>query len=188
MALGVTFDEVLAAAQANEAWGFTTLYNSLAPAVTAYVRTQGVRDADDVVNEVFLAAFTRIGGFRGNDAQFRSWFFTIAHHRIVDARRAAARAPHLEDLGSVQTAQGPGPSRASAEDAAVSSVELERLRTVLDRLAPDQRDVVTLRVLADLSVEQVAQLLGKSPGAVRQLQHRAVNALRRALADMAVTR
>ena len=140
------------------------------------------------MNEVFLAAFSRIGTFRGSEVQFRSWVFTIAHHRIVDARRVAARTPRMDDLESAG-AGGLGPVAAgSVEETAVSSLELSRLGGVLEQLSPDQRDVVMLRVIADLSVEQVAQLLGKQPGAIRALQHRAVNALRKSLADRPVTR
>lgn len=181
------FEDVLLAAQDSAGWAFTEIYESLAPAVAGYVRAQGVREADDIVNEVFLAAFTRIGSFRGNETQFRSWVFTIAHHRIVDARRAARRRPALESLDTA-VSSGRVVAAASVEDEALSSVTLGRLQRVLDRLTPEQREVVVLRVIADLSVEAVARILGKRPGAVRAVQHRAVNALRDALAMEAVTR
>ena len=187
MGLEGAFDAVLAAAQANAGWAFSRLHESLAPAVTAYVRAQGVRDADDVVNEVFLAAFTRIGSFAGGETQFRSWVFTIAHHKVVDQRRAAARRPHVEPLDVGFATDGRLPAGRSAEEDALTSAGLRQLRPVLDRLSPEQRDVLVLRVVADLSVEEVAQLVGKQPGAVRALQFRAVNTLRRLLAEEAVT-
>lgn len=184
--IGCGFPDVLAAAKANAAWAFVALYESLAAGVSAYVRMQGFRDCDDIANEVFLAAFTRLGSFSGDEGNFRSWVFTIAHHRIVDARRADARAPQWGDIDAAsETALGP-PAR-SLEDEVISALELGRLRAALDRLTPDQRDVLELRVIADLSVEQVAHLLGKQPGAVRALQHRALAALRRLLATEAVT-
>jgi RNA polymerase sigma factor (sigma-70 family) len=185
MGLEGAFEGVLHAAQANAGWAFTRLYESLAPAVTAYVRTQGVDDADDVVSEVFLAAFSRLGSFVGHEAQFRSWVFTIAHHRIVDSRRISARRPRLESLDGVR--HGLADVR-SVEDDALSWVGLDHLRPVLERLTTDQREVLVLRVVADLSVEDVAEMMGRQPGAVRALQHRAVNALRRALVSEAVTR
>lgn len=181
------FDEVLLAAQGDAGWAFTQIYNALAPAVAGYVRAQAVRDADDIVNEVFLAAFTRIGSFRGNEAQFRSWVFTIAHHRIVDARRAARRRPWIDSFDAADASAGV-PAPGSVEDEALASVGLGRLQPVLDRLTPEQREVVVLRVVADLSVEGVARIVGKRPGAVRAVQHRAINALRDALATEAVTR
>lgn len=179
------FEEVLIAAQANAGWAFTRLYQSLAGPVSAYVRAQGVRDGDDLVNEVFLAVFTRIAGFSGSEAQFRSWVFTIAHHKIVDWRRAAARGPKVEALdGAVPTLR----HVSSAEDDALAGIGLQQLRPILDRLSPEQRDVLVMRVVADLPVEEVAQLLGKRPGAVRALQFRALNAARRLLAEVPVTR
>lgn len=186
MGLEGAFGGVLGAAQANAGWAFTRLYESLAPAVTGYVRTQGVRDADDIVNEVFLAAFVRLGSFRGNETQFRSWVFTIAHHRIVDFRRAAACRPRLEPLDGAVGHQLANVG--SVEDDALASVGLSHLGPVLGQLSADQREVITLRVIADLSVEDVAQMMGKHAGAIRALQHRAVNALRRALVSEAVTR
>ena len=183
------FQDVLAAAQANAGWAFTWLYESLASAVTGYARAQGVREADDLVNEVFLAVFTGIGSFVGTEAQFRSWVFTIAHHRVVDHRRAAARKPPVQSLeGARPSGAGELADGRSAEDEALAAVGLDELRPILDRLSPEQRDVLVLRVVADLPVEEVAQLLGKQPGAVRALQFRAVNALRRVLAEKAVTR
>ena len=189
MRLEGAFEAVLAAAQANAGWAFTRLYESLAPAVTAYVRAQGFRDADDIVNEVFLAAFTGLGRFTGSEAQFRSWVFTIAHHKIVDQRRAVGRRPQVEPLDDgFAISVRRQPAERSAEEEALASAGLRQLRPVLDQLSAEQREVLVLRVVADLSVEEVAQLLGKRPGAVRALQFRAVNVLRRVLAGEAVTR
>lgn len=186
MALGGAFDDVLTAAQANAGWAFTRLYESLVGAVSAYVRAQGIHQADDITSEVFLGVFAKLGSFQGTEEKFRSWVFTIAHHRIVDERRARARRPPIDDLagpaGSLEA-----PHARSAEDEALHALGAERARRLLQRLSPDQRDVITLRVIADLPVEEVARALGKQPGAVRALQHRALAALRRELADDAVT-
>ncbi len=188
MATGGHFDEVLVAAQANAGWAFERLYASLAPAVSAYVRMQCGRDAEDITSEVFLSAFTRIGAFGGDEASFRRWVFTIAHHRVVDARRAQARRPSLahEPASAFEAVEGSRTAR-SAEDVAIEGMGADRVRTLLAGLSPEQRDVIALRVIADLPVEQVAQLLGKRPGAIRALQHRAIAALRRELASAPVT-
>ena len=180
MGLGPGFDEVLGAAQQNAGWAFDRVYRSLAPAVAAYLRAQGVDDPDDVTSEVFLAVFSRIGSFRGDEAQFRSFVFTIAHHRIVDHRRRAARRPPPQSLEEHE--DWATQARPSAEEEGLSALGFERLRAVLDRLAPDQRDVVVMRVIADLSVEDVAAALGKKAGAVKALQRRGLAALRRHLA------
>ena len=183
------FEAIVAAARANAGWAFTKLYESLASAVTGYVRAQGIPDADDTVNEVFLAAFSGIGTFTGTEAQFRSWIFTIAHPKVVDHRRCAARRPRPQPLDDGLGAHEKHAGHArSAEEEALASLGLRQLRGVLDQLSPEQRDVLVLRVVADLPVDEVARLMGKQPGAVRALQFRALNTLRRVLAGEAVTR
>ena len=186
MTLGPAFDQVLSAAQANAGWAFTRLYESLAPRVAGYLRASGVADAEDLTSEVFLAVFRGIGTFSGGEAQFRSWVFTIAHHRIVDHRRARARRPWVGPLDEGGDAEPTQPGAESAEAGALATLGTERVQRLLDGLAPDQRDVLALRVVADLTVEQIAEALGKSTGAVKALQRRALVALRRRLAEEAV--
>src|SRR5919202_1040425 len=81
---GQAFDEVLAAAQQGAGWACTRLYEALAPAVFGFLRSQGARDPADLTSEVFLAVFSRCSSFSGTESQFRSWVFTIAHHRLID--------------------------------------------------------------------------------------------------------
>lgn len=173
---GASFEEVLAAARANHGWAFTCLYESSAGAVAGYLRVQGASEPDDLTSEVFLAAFSRIGSFKGDEKAFRRWVFTIAHARLIDDRRARARRPAPETLEESTAGLVD-----SAESEAVSRLGLERLERLLARLSPDQRTVLTLRILADLPIDQVASVLGKQPGAVKALQHRALGALRREL-------
>ncbi|MGH9009959.1 MAG: RNA polymerase sigma factor, partial [Acidimicrobiia bacterium] len=88
-----SFELILGAAQVGAAWARTRLYGMYAGAVAGYLRTQGVREPEDMTSDVFLAVFTRLGRFSGTEAQFRSWVFTIAHHKMVDERRRRARRP-----------------------------------------------------------------------------------------------
>lgn len=186
MTVGAAFEQVLSAAQTGAGWACTRLYESLAPAVAGYLRTQGVRDVDDITSDVFLAVFTRLGTFSGTEAKFRSWVFTIAHHRLIDDRRAAGRRPAPASLDAAP-GYGPRSTMPAAEDTALAGLGNERVERLLATLSPDQRDVLSLRVLADLSLEQVADALGKQPGAVKALQHRALASLRRTLASEAVS-
>lgn len=180
------FDLVLDAARLGAGWARTRLYEALAGPVTAYLRAQGVREPEDVTSDVFLAVFRRLPDFSGTEPHFRSWVFTIAHHKLVDERRRAARRPGLEPFEPADDAGG-GVAEA-AEDRAFANLGTERTRALLGTLTPDQRDVVTLRVLGDLSVEQVAALVGKPPGAVKALQRRGLDALRRQLDREGVSR
>jgi len=183
MSLGEQFETILPAAQRGAGWALEALYRALAPAVVGYLRLQGAEDPEDLANEVFLGAFRGLASFTGGEEALRSWVFSIAHRRIIDERRRRARrvpVVSLDDVGAgaVYLSTGPG-----VEDQVLGALEEERLRRVCDRLAPDQRDVVLLRLLGDLSIEQTAAALGKRAGAVKALQHRGLESLRRILAE-----
>ena len=173
----VPFEHVLGAAQENAGWALTRLYESLAPAVVGYMRSQGIREAEDLTSDVFVVVLSRTSSFSGTEEQFRKWVFTIAHHRMVDERRKNGRAPHVEPIDGVDLAgrvAGGG-----ADDEALSRLGTERVGRLLAALTPDQRDVLVLRVIAGMSVDDVACTLDKRPEAVKALQRRALAALRR---------
>lgn len=172
--MGEAFEPVLAAARAGEAWAFRRLFGWLGRPVAGYLRGAGVEDPDDLANEVFLRVFGAVDRFEGGEDRFRSWVFSIAHNLVIDERRRRARRPVTAPLESAAE-----PSVAGAEEAVLVALGDERVRGLLAGLAPDQRDVVLLRIVADLSIEDTAQALGKTPGAVKALQHRAMATLRR---------
>lgn len=180
----VDFQLVLAAAQENAEWALTRLYVTLAPAVVGYMRSQGIREAEDFTSDVFVAVLSRTRTFSGTEAQFRNWVFTIAHHRIVDERRRNGRGPEVISLDRAEIADGQAHADACAEDEAIRRLGNERVAGLLAGLTPDQRDVLVLRVIGGMSVEEVATALEKGPEAVKGLQRRALAALRRPLRKM----
>lgn len=169
------FAEVLAAAQAGERWACTQLWVEHAPAVAAFVTARGSREPDDLTSEVFLAVFDRLADFRGDAAAFRSFVFSIAYRRLVDELRARSRRGDAAEW----TAETDPRRASSAEDEASARLGDRAALALLDDLPPDQRDVMVLRVVADLTVEQVAGIVGKRPGAVKALQRRALERLRK---------
>ena len=172
--LGEAFDAVLGAARTGESWAYQRIFDWLARPVAAYLRGAGVEDPDGIANEVFLRVFGSIDRFEGTEGRFRSWAFAIAHNLVIDDRRRRSRRPLQAPLeGDV------GPAALGAEDVTLLALGDERVRDLLAELAPDQRDVVLLRIVADLSIEDTALALGKKPGAVKSLQHRALASLRR---------
>ena len=173
---GPAFSPVLEAAQVGAGWAFTQLFQAYGPAVAGYLRVQRAPDPDGLANEVFLRVFRGISRFEGSEEKFRSWVFTIAHHVLVDEFRRASRRPQEQDGGDEIVLSERG---GNAEDDAMERLADGEVRELLDVLAPDQRDVLLLRVLGDLTVEQVAEALGKTPGAVKQLQRRGLESLRR---------
>jgi RNA polymerase sigma-70 factor (ECF subfamily) len=168
----------------GEAWA--ELYRLLAPAVAGYLRLRGARDVGDLTSETFLGVFRGIGGFSGSWPRFRSWVFVIAHRRLQDERRCFAR--HRADVGVGVRAPHRGGIAVDrpvgdVEDDALARLGADDVRVLCDRLAPDQADVLVLRILGDLTVEQVAEVVGKTPGAVKQLQRRGLAALRQLTAS-----
>jgi RNA polymerase sigma-70 factor (ECF subfamily) len=175
-------DQWVDAARAGGGWAFGLLWEALSPGVAGYVRGRGAPDPDDVTSEVFLAAFQRIAAFQGGGAAFRSWLFTIAHHKAVDAvrRGPALRERLTDDVPDDRIV-------ASAEHDALARLGDANVRALLDVLTDDQRDVLLLRVVADLSLEETAGVLGKPVGSVKQLQRRALARLKRTLVAPPVT-
>jgi RNA polymerase sigma factor (sigma-70 family) len=176
------FDAVLAAAREGAPWAFERMFTALAPAVTGYLRVQGSAEPEDLTSEVFVAILRNLHGFQGDEAGFRSWVFTIAHRRLLDERRRRGRRPLPEPLTAA--AADAGRESLSADDVAGEIDRLlgaERVRALCDRLVPDQRDVLLMRLLGDLSIEQIAGMLGKSKGAVKALQRRGLAAVGRLL-------
>jgi RNA polymerase sigma-70 factor (ECF subfamily) len=135
-----------------------------------------VVDVDSVTNEVMAQVHRNLHRFTGDAPAFRSWAFTIAHHRMVDERRAASRRPNIADA-EIQEAVFIG----NTEEDALAALGDDRLRRLLEGLSEDQREVLILRIVADLSLEDVATALGKRRGAIKSLQHRALATLRRQL-------
>lgn len=166
----------VAAAQAGSVPAFERLYRALAPSVASYLRWHGVDDVDAVTNEVLAQAHRNLHRFTGDGARFRSWVFTIAHHRMVDDRRSASRRPRMTDSEVRE-----GALVGDVEEEALTVLGDDRLRELLEVLSPEQRDVLLLRVVGDLSLERTAEAMGKATGAVKSLQHRALAALRRHL-------
>lgn len=169
------FADVLVAAQDGDPSAYAQLWRRYAPAVAAYARARGSQDPDDVTSEVFLAVFRQLPRFAGDEDSFRGFVFTVANRRLVDEYRARARhAPTV-----IWTEEGDHRRQASAEEAVLENAGAEDALRMLQTLAPDQRDVLTLRIFGDLTVEQVARVLGKKVGAVKALQRRGLEALRR---------
>ncbi len=183
MAIGLNFQTVLDAARTGADWAWTSLYQDLAPAVLGYLRMNGAADAEDITQEVFVAVVRGLNGFEGNEDNFRSFVFVIAHRRMQDAGRHATR--HPVDSTPTERLERPG---GNVEDEALENVQTQRVREAFALLVPDQRDVLLLRIVAGLSVNETAEVLGKSTGAVKQLQRRGLAALQRTTQEQAVTR
>jgi len=178
------FTILLGAAREGSEAAWAEIYRELSPALLGYLRVSGEPEPEDALGEVFLQVARDVGGFDGSWPKFRSWVFTIAHHRMIDAGRRRSRRP-VELV-----AEPPEPAVApvdEAAEAALASIGSEQVFEVLATLSEGQRAVLLLRVIGELTVEEVAKAIGKRPGAVKQLQRRGLAAAQRELAKRGVT-
>lgn len=178
VALGERFETVLAAARAGADWAWADLYHDLVGTVRGYVRSQGASDVDDLVGEIFLGVVRSLSRFDGDESAFRAWVFTIAHHQVIDDRRRRQR--RRTDPAATETLEAHLPAVA-VESEAVERLTAEEVSALLGRLTDEQRQVMTLRLIAGLTLPEIAEVIGRSENATKALQHRALAALRRQL-------
>jgi RNA polymerase sigma-70 factor (ECF subfamily) len=171
---GLPFDDVLVAAQAGAGWAFEVLYRDLSPAVTGYLRLHGAAEPDDLASETFIGVFTGLPGFSGDEDALRGWVFTIAHRRLIDDWRRRSRRPQVSDDPGDLTALLGG----DVEDDALAGLGTDSVHQLCATLPDDQRAVLLLRILGDLTIEQVATTIGRSIGATKALQRRGLRTLR----------
>lgn len=177
------FEDLLAAARAGGEWAWSRLYDKYSPRLLAYARGRGAVEPEDLVGEVFLQIVRDIASFEGAESEFRRWIFTITRHRIIDDHRRRQRRPFDPSVPADMSEFG------ATGDAEAEAVELLTEREVLDllaRLTPDQRDVLILRIHADLTIDQIAKVMGRKPGAIKALQRRGLGRLKEIL-ESAVT-
>lgn len=173
-----SFASLLGAARSGDERAWSVLYRGTAARMLGYLRMHGAADPEGLLGDTFLQLARNLRKFDGDEAGFRSWAFTIAHHRLIDERRSLRRRPNTVHP----------PTEIDVVDAGVN-VEVEALEAVdrsiveelLQILSRDQRSVVLLRILGGLSTSETAAALGKSEGAVRVLQYRALRSMKEKL-------
>lgn len=156
----------------------TDLYRALSAPVLGYLRAQGVPEPEDVLGDVFMQVARDWPMFPEPDdeAAARRWVFTVARHRSIDAHRRRRR--RLRVVADEHELPDPVDEAAAAFD---DTLPDPALVAALGALTDEQREVVALRFVADLSLDDVAALTGRTVGAVKAMQHRALENLRRAV-------
>jgi len=178
-AAGVTteLDSDLAAVRAAQVdrAAFEVIYRRYLDRVYSYAFYQlgDHHDAEDVTERVFMAALAALPGFREQGASFRAWLFGIAHNTIANVHRTRARR-RVQPLADDFDRAAPGADPATILDRAE---DRHRILRAVSALAEDRRQVILLRFVDGLSTPEISQVLDRSPGAVRVLQHRALRDL-----------
>jgi RNA polymerase sigma-70 factor (ECF subfamily) len=172
----------LADARRREPAAVTRVYSAYAPALFRFfMAAVGDRhQAEDLTGTAFVSAIESLPRFRGPVEALGGWLFQIARHDLYDHRRRQARArmepleDNLDEAAALAGAEDP-------EELAIARLEGGRVLAALGDLSPDQREVLLLRMAAGLTAPEVADILGKTTGAVKALQHRGLASLARVL-------
>jgi RNA polymerase sigma-70 factor (ECF subfamily) len=162
------------ASQADRA-AFGTLYRRYLDRVYGYAfyLLGDHHDAEDATERTFVAALAGIGAFRDEGASFRSWLFRIAHNQVANALRTRGR----RRAASLEVVEEPMSGTPDPAAAVTAADEAREVRRALATLSDDRRQVVVLRFVDGLSAREIGVVLGRSEGAVRVLQHRALREL-----------
>jgi RNA polymerase sigma-70 factor, ECF subfamily len=187
---GVDVEAMVRDARAGDADALGRLYDTYRDRVVRFAtgRLGDAEKAEDVTSETFEAVCRNLGAYRpGTD--FEAWLFTIAHRRVADHFRRRSRRREIALDEAVLTHRGgraalPGPlppAVGGPEEAVLAAERRAEVTRAFRRLRADQQEILALRVLAGLSALQVGEVLGKSEGAVRVAQHRALRSLREAM-------
>lgn len=172
---GAGFGERLRRAQAGDPRAVDELVRWLEHPLVGFLRSRDADDPEGMANVVLVRVFGRVGTFEGGPAQFRAWVFRIARNALIDEHRHRARRPVV-----VPTVHDQLPD-AVAADPTGRIGERERIEAMLGTLTDEQREVLLLRIVAGLSVDETAEAMGRRAGAVRSMQHRALTRLRTVL-------
>jgi RNA polymerase sigma-70 factor (ECF subfamily) len=169
---------LLAAAISGEQSALTEIFRAYQPRLLRYLRAQAPGMAEDLAADTWLAVARGLPRFQGDEAGFRGWLFTIARNRLTEHRRRDARRrteplPHDRLDGPIERGLGGDPAWLVLEQLGVQ----ETVEMLVAGLAPDQAEAVLLRVLGAFDVTEVARIMGRSPGSVRVLCHRALKRL-----------
>ncbi|MBI2859050.1 MAG: sigma-70 family RNA polymerase sigma factor [Chloroflexi bacterium] len=170
-------ERIVQRAQSGDEEAFSMLYEEHFDKVFRYIALR-VRDrceVEDMTQQVFVKAFEALPAFRWRGAPFAAWLLRIARNQIVDAQRKSgkqAKTP-LEDVILF--------SNQDVEKDVEQKLAVETVAKAARQLTQSQQDVLALRFASEMSIGETAKIMGKNEGAIKALQHSAVNALRRVL-------
>ena len=169
--------QLLIAARQGDSLAFGQLYESYAPRVFRYLfaHLDQRMDAEDLTEEVFLRVWRALPGYQERGAPFGGFVFRVARNALFDYYRRSRRRQEPEALDEERLPA----AQSDAADGSLATLESAELRRLLGKLGEDQQTVLALRFLAGLTPEETGQAMGKTSGAVRVLQHRALRALRK---------
>ncbi|MDP3947774.1 MAG: sigma-70 family RNA polymerase sigma factor [bacterium] len=190
-------EKIVKRAIVGESSAFGLLYDEYQPRIYRFilVKVSHREEAEDLTHQVFLKAWQNIGNFRFRGIPFSGWLYQIARNQVIDHYRTKRTHVSLDVLldGDHRLERGTASGKGAHADeissdgrldiALESTLSMEQIRKVMAQLTDDQQDVLLMRFVDDLSIRDVAKALVKSDGAVKLLQHRAIEKLKELLHD-----
>jgi len=166
--------DIIERAIKGEAEAFGLLYDKYQPQIYRfiYLKVGQREEAEDLTHQVFLKSWQSIAEYRFQGFPFSSWLYSIARHQIIDYYRTRKSEIALESVTEFKV-ENPAPKIID------NNLDIERVKRALQQLKTEQQDVIILRFIEDLSLQEVASILNKTEGAIKLLQHRAIKKLRR---------
>lgn len=166
-------DDLIRRAKQADPQALSAIYERYAPGIYRYIyyRVGDAEQARDVHADVFLRMVESIERYEDRGWPIAAWLYRIARDRTIDSLRRRGRQSTQPLDESVETPECP-------ESEAVGSLERAALRRAMDQLGEAQRQVILLRFIYDLSLQETANQMGRSVGSVKALQHRAIEQLR----------
>jgi RNA polymerase sigma-70 factor (ECF subfamily) len=170
--------ELVDRAKEGDREAFDELYRLHVDAIYRYlhIRVGDSHDAEDLTTQTFLKMLESIGRYNRRSVPFGAWLFRIAHNLAMDHFRASRRWQPEQDVP-----EPPGTEEPSAEAAAMHKIGRQSMLRLIEGLSLDQQQVLTLKFVFNFANAEVATILGKSPGAIKSLQHRALVSLQKQL-------
>jgi RNA polymerase sigma-70 factor, ECF subfamily len=172
--LGAEFELTLADAQAGDQSAFAAIFRDVQPSLLRYLQVAAPGAADDIAGDTWLQVIAGLARFRGDERAFRAWLFTIARHRAIDLGRSTARRRTLLQRLGETDGRHVVPDTA---DVVLEQLSTRALLAAIASLPADQAEIIMLRVVAGLDAPAVAEIVGKTPGAVRVAAHRGLRRL-----------
>jgi RNA polymerase sigma-70 factor (ECF subfamily) len=156
----------------------TEIYDQYAERIYSYIyhRVGQTELAEDLTGQVFMRMLEAVHAGRAWQSSFSGWLYRIAHNLVIDHYRRRGRATFV-DIDEVDAASPHSEPQLSVE----ATLDSEQLRQALLKVTDEQAQVISLRFLEDLSIAETAEIMGKTEGAIKALQYRAVSALRRVM-------
>lgn len=170
--------ELIEKAKTGDSDAFGRLYDHYIKPIYRFVALKvGTREiAEDLTHEVFMSAWQKLPDFREQGFPFGSWLYTIARNKVIDHYRTKKGTVSIDDEVIIESDLFQVGTR--AEDEFDLKLSLAKIKSAFSCLTAEQREVITMRFVNDLTPQEIAQILNKREGTIRIIQHRAINKLK----------